>query len=620
MKKYFSLIFAAACVLVSCGRQNVNLSEIPLASDRQIARVEPPCWWAGMKTGLQLLVYGPGIADASATIEGGHGVKLTAVHKGDSNNYLFLDVAVPAKAPAAEYTLVFTMPDGSQFKYPYSIMERRQGSAQRHSFNTSDAIYLLMPDRFSNGDVANDNCAGMDDTADYKAFFGRHGGDIKGIENHLDYIADLGMTAIWCTPLLEDNEPDGSYHGYACTDYYNIDKRFGSNEDYRALVQTMHAKGLKMVMDCVPNHCGLSHWWMADLPFEDWVHVWPEYTHSNCAFSVQNDPYASKLDKENMEGGWFATSMPDMNLDNPYVLQYFKQWAAWWIEYADLDGLRVDTYPYNEKYPMSEWCKSVLEEYPNLNIVGEVWSVNVPQVAYWQAGNPNKDGFNSHLPSIMDFCLQSAICRGFNEDKVGWDEGMVRIYDCIANDLYFHDMDNMMIFPGNHDTDRITDVIGSHEGKWRCIMALMSTLRGYPQIFSGDELMQVSADLSQGHGGLRQMFPDNWADDARMARCHQFAKTLFNWRKTSDAVQHGKTLHFLRRENCYAYFRYTDTEAVFVFINNTDAEYRVPWDDYKEISLSLESAGTDVVSGRQIDMTNAIVPAHSPLVVSLKHI
>lgn len=615
MKRFVYLFLAAACAFSSCGGRKVDCSQVTLATGQQLVRVEPPCWWVGMKTDLQLLVYGPGVGDASVEIAGGKGVKVTGVHKADSNNYLFVDVDLSPRAVAAEYTLLFTMPDGTRFKYPYSINERRPGSSERLSFNTSDAIYLLMPDRFSNGDKSNDNRESLSEKADYKAFFGRYGGDIKGIEDHLDYIADLGMTAIWPTPLLEDNQPEGSYHGYACTDYYNIDSRFGTNEDYRALVQTMHSKGLKMIMDCVPNHCGSAHWWMSDLPFEDWIHVWPEYTHSNCAFSMQNDPYASQKDRENMEGGWFDTSMPDMNLDNPFVLQYFKQWAVWWIEYADLDGFRVDTYPYNEKYPMSQWCASVRREYPNINIVGEVWTVNVPQLAYWQAGNPNKDGFNSNLPSIMDFCLHSAICNSINCPYENWDEGITRIYDCIANDLYLHDVDNIMIFPGNHDTDRIGDVIKGDPSKLKEVMAMMATLRGYPQIFSGDELLVRSRDLSQGHGGLRVMFPDNWSENPVMKECHDYCKALFQWRKTSDAVQHGKTLHFLSRANTYAYFRYTDKDTVFVFVNNRETPASIPWGDYSEIASTLPLQGRDVVSGSMVNPAAATVPAKSALVL-----
>ena len=349
--------------------------------DDRLTRIEPPCWWVGMETPLQLLVQGEGIGGWDVRIEGPAGVSVAGTHKAESPNYLFVDVKVAKDAQPGTRRLVFSK-GPETFRVSYELAAREPGSAQRGSFGTADAVYLIMPDRFVNGDPTNDETPDTMENPAYDAFFGRHGGDIQGIEDRLDYIADLGFTAIWNTPLLEDDEPTSSYHGYACTDYYKIDSRFGSNEKYREFVQQAHARGLKVIMDVVTNHCGDRHWWMEDLPFADWVHQWPEYTHSNCAFSAQNDPYCSEHDRQNMVGGWFDTSMVDMNLDNPYVLSYFQQWAAWWTEWAGLDGFRVDTYPYNEKEPMSQWCASVRREYPNLNIVGEVWSVNVPQVAY----------------------------------------------------------------------------------------------------------------------------------------------------------------------------------------------------------------------------------------------
>ena len=566
---------AAALAIAGCSG-SFNPDSVADATRDQVNRVEPLCWWVGMKTPLQLLVQGPEISSYDVALEGDSRVNIKAVHKADSPNYLFIDVDVCSTAAPGTYYLVFSK-DGESFKVPYEISARREGSAQRESFTTKDMIYLIMPDRFVDGDESLDAVPRNMESVDKEAFFGRHGGDIAGIRSQLDYMADLGVTAIWNTPLLEDNEPSSSYHGYACSDYYHIDRRFGSNEDYRNLVAECHGKGIKMIMDIVTNHCGAAHWWMADLPFKDWVHVWPEYTHSNCAFSAQNDPYCSDLDKTNMEGGWFDTSMPDMNLDNPFVLQYFKQWAVWWIEYADLDGLRVDTYPYNEKYPMSEWCKSVRSEYPNLNIVGEVWTCNVPQLAYWQSGNPNRDGFDSNLPCIMDFPLQAAICQGMPRDTVHWDEGLVKIYDAVANDLYYTDMSNMMIFPGNHDTDRIADVLNHSVPRQKMVMAMMATLRGIPQIFYADELMGVSRDRRQGHGGLRIDFPLNWREDPVAVEVHDYTKALFNWRKTASAVHNGKTIHFLRRDNTYAYFRYNDGEVVFVFLNNSRRNETVPW-------------------------------------------
>ena len=326
--------------------------EITTEANR-VTRVEPPCWWVGMETPLQLLVQGEGIGEYAVSVEGPQGLRVTGTHKAESPNYLFVDISVAQSAAPGTRQLVFTKGDDS-FRVPYEIRARREGSAQRGSFGTDDAVYLIMPDRFANGDPTNDETPDTMENPAYSAFFGRHGGDLQGIEDQLDYIADAGFTAIWTTPLLEDDEPESSYHGYACTNYYKIDSRFGSNEKYREFVREAHRCGVKVIMDVVTNHCGDRHWWMADLPFADWVHQWPEYTHSNCAFSAQNDPYCSQLDRANMEGGWFDTSMVDMNLDNPYVLRYFQQWAAWWTEWADLDGFRVDTYPYNEKEPMSQ--------------------------------------------------------------------------------------------------------------------------------------------------------------------------------------------------------------------------------------------------------------------------
>ena len=585
-------------------------------SDR-VAHIEPPCWWTGMRTPLQIMINGEDISSYDIAIENGNGVSIKEIHKAESPNYVFVDMDIPEDAAPGTRWFIFSRGSDS-FRIPYEISGRREGSALRRGFSTADAVYLIMPDRFVNSDKTNDNSASMTEKADYKAFFGRHGGDIQGIMDQLDYISGLGMTSIWCTPLLEDNEPSGSYHGYACTDYYKIDPRFGSNFKYRELVREARAKGLGMIMDIVTNHCGDAHWWMSDLPFSDWVHRWPEYTHSNCAFSVHNDPYCSQHDRDNMVGGWFDTSMVDMNLDNPYLLQYFKQWAIWWTEWADLGGLRVDTYPYNEKEPMSEWCKAVMQEYPDYNIVGEVWSSNVPQVAYWQADNPNRDGFNSHLPSIMDFCLMDAVRSGINTDKEDWDNGFTRIYDSMANDFYFTAPDKMMVFPGNHDTDRIGDVVRKDPAKMKLVMSLMATVRGFPQIFAGDEMMAVSDDLSQGHGGLRVMFPLNWESDPVSKDLHDYVSTLFQWRKGSEAVHNGKTLHFLSRDNTYAFFRYTDDEAVFVYLNNNSTPRTVPWADYAEITSSLKGKGHNIFDGSEFNAESCLVPAKSSIIIEFK--
>ena len=634
-------IFSSVIILASCAGTPFDPSSVADADKAQVTRVEPLSWWVGMKTPLQLLVQGENISEYNVSIEGGKGVSVTGTHKADSPNYLFVDVKIAANAQPGTYYVVFTK-DGQSFKYPYEIAARAEGSAERTSFTTTDMIYLIMPDRFANGDPSNDS---TDDTTDKHArheLFGRHGGDIQGIIDNLDYIADLGATAIWCTPLLEDNQPEHSYHGYACTDYYHIDSRFGDNELFKEYVQKAHEKGLKIIMDIVPNHAGSAHWWMKDTPFKDWYHVFDTYTGSNIAFSTNMDPNASKKDLYIQESGWFDKSMVDMNLDNPYVLNYFKQWAVWWIEWSGLDGFRVDTYPYNERQPMSEWCAAVMNEYPNFNIVGEVWTASIPQLAYWQGGNANRDGFDSHLKSVMDFPLHDALRAGLNDDWGGWGQGMVRVYDVLSHDFVYHDLSNMMIFAGNHDTDRLGDVLRKNPKRVKIAMAMMATMRGFPQIFAGDELMFTSCDLSMGHGGLRVDFPGGWSGDkmnlftdegrraadrntdglsvpkGQAADLYDYVSHLFQWRKTKDVIHNGKTMHFIARDNTYGYFRYDDDDVVFVYVNNSNEPKNIPWSYYSEISEGL-SGGVNVVTGEPCEVSDATVAQpQSVLIVEYK--
>jgi len=586
----------------------------------RISHVEPLSWWTGMRTPLQLMIHGDSIAACDVRIEGPQGLRVADVHKAESPNYLFVDVEVARTAEPGTRYLVFSR-EGETFKVPYDIAARREGSAARQSFTTADMIYLLMPDRFADGDPSIDSTSDTAEKADRSAFFGRHGGDLQGMIDRLGYIAGLGATAVWATPLLLDNEPEGSYHGYACADYYRIDPRFGTNGLYRDYVAACHRHGLKAVMDIVTNHCGGAHWWMADLPFGDWVHRFAEYTQTNNLFSTNMDPNASRYDLGVQESGWFDRSMADMNLDNPYMLNYFTQWGVWWIEAMGLDGLRVDTYPYNEKKPMSRWCRAILDEYPDMNIVGEVWTASIPQLAYWQGGNANKDGFDSHLPSIMDFPLRDAICAALQEggDNPEWGKGMTRVYDILSHDFVYHDLSRMMIMAANHDTDRIADVVRGDVGRMKISMALLATLRGMPQIFSGDEMMFRSHDMSKGHIALRIDFPGGWQGDATdlfdpaqrtgaAKEIFDYTRRLFNWRKTKDVIHNGRTLHFVDRNNTYAYFRYDDTEAVFVFVNNTDRPVTVPWSRYSEISSTLRD-GRDVITGRSVDPASLQVAA-----------
>ena len=629
MKHLFSFfIILVALVAQSCATTEPFDPASVADAEGKVSRVEPLSWWVGMNTPLQLLIQGENISEYDLRIEGG-GVKVEKIHKADSPNYIFVDVAIDKAAEAGSRYLVFTKGDES-FKVEYEIAARREGSRDRESFTTADVIYLIMPDRFANGDVANDSTDCTVDKAARGEFYGRHGGDIQGVIDHLDYIADMGMTALWSTPMLLDNEPFASYHGYACADYYHIDPRMGDNSLYRTMVEEAHKRGIKVIMDMVTNHCGISHWWMQDLPFEDWVHKFEEgYVQTNNIFGTNMDINASQSDLKVQESGWFDVSMPDMNLDNPYLLQYFKQWAVWWVEYADLDGMRVDTYPYNEKGPMSEWCKAVMAEYPSFNIVGECWTGNVPQLAYWQGGNNNADGFDSHLPSIMDFPLRDAICSALPNDNPGWGEGMMKVYDAVSNDFVYHDLSKMMIFTGNHDTDRTADIVRGDVARMKIAMALLATMRGIPQIFAGDEMALRSADLSQGHGGLRVDFPGGWEGDklnlfdekqrtGDAAIVSDYTRRLLQWRKSKEVIHTGRTMHFAGRDNTYAFFRYNDTDVVFVYVNNSNESKPLRWSRYGEIASNL-SAGRCVISGEEVTLSDDVVVApHEVIVVEYK--
>ena len=604
----------------------VALSATAAKPKIDIKHVEPLSWWVDMEMPLQLMVNGDAISECNVEIlPAGAGVEVTAIHEADSPNYIFVDVAISEDAQAGEYTIRFT--NGKRkFDYKYTIAERSEGSRERESFTTADFVYLIMPDRFANGNPANDNTNDTAEKVDRSKPGRRHGGDLEGMIAHLDYIADLGATAIWSTPLLLDNENGASYHGYSCSDYYLIDPRYGTNELFKTYVEECHKRGLKVIMDIVPNHSSTSHWWYNDQPFEDWTHKWDSYTQSNWTFSTNMDFNASQSDLYQMESGWFDRSMADMNLDNPYLLRYFQQWAIWWIEYSNLDGFRVDTYPYNEKMPMSEWCEAVMAEYPNFNIVGEVWTSSIPQLAYWQGDNYNKDGFNSHLKSIMDFPLHDAIRAAMTESgNAGWGQGMTRIYDVVSHDFVYHDLSNMMIMAANHDTDRIGDVCEGDARKMKMVATLLCTMRGMPQILYGDELMFRSTDRSKGHPTLRIDFPGGWEGDAVNLFNHEehsgeqkevfdHTRTLMNWRKSKEVIHTGKTLHFIDRDNTYAFFRYNDTEVVFVYVNNSNDTRTVPWARYAEISEGL-TEGRDVLTGESVNMNNLRVAPMTSIVV-----
>ena len=606
MKKHLLLCISLCLTHLMCAQMRID-------------RVEPLSWWTEMRTPLQLMFYGVDLQQAQVRcLE--EGLTVTGVHQAESKNYLFVDVLIASDARPGSYTFEFTQ-GKKKIKQSYVINARGQGSALRKSFGPEDLIYLIMPDRFANGDPANNSHKEASEKSDKSRPYGRHGGDIQGIINHLDYVQELGVTAIWPTPLLFDNEPVASYHGYACADYYRIDPRFGTNELYKQMVDLAHKRGIKMIMDMVPNHCGMAHWWMDDLPFASWINQFPEYTPSNYQMTSHFDPYASKYDNDLCVQGWFDTSMPDMNLTNPYVLTYFTQMAVWWIEYAGLDGLRVDTYPYSDKEAMATWTKNILNEYPFLNMVGEVWLSSPAMIAWWERD----------LPSLMDFPLQERIAEGFVQDSLPmWNEGLLKVYGSLTQDFVYARPRQLMIFADNHDTHRMAWLLKGKKEKQKMVIALLATMRGTPQLYYGSEVMLYNKK-EQGHGEERLDMPGGWPDDERSVftevgrtktenEVFFYTKKLFNWRKGAKVIHEGKLMQFAPiNNNFYIYFRYTDDELVMVAINNCRVEQTIDWPRFSEVTAGY-SQGIDVITDKvvQIGEILHLLPQQS-LIVHFTH-
>ena len=593
----------------------------------KIEQVEPLCWWTNMHTPLTLLFHGQDLADAQVSVQQvvkgkvmrGQclGLVPTGQHNAESPNYLFVDMHVNDPG-----TYRITLQKGKKkASYDYVISERREGSRQRKSFDASDVVYLIMSDRFVDGDESNNSTPDTREKADKSNVNGRWGGDIQGIINSLDHIKKLGCTAIWPTPMLGDDEAAWSYHGYACSDYYHIDPRYGTNELYKQMVQQAHSKGLKILMDMVPNHCGASHWWMKDLPYHDWINQFPEFTNTNNVFTANYDINASEYDRKLSNRGWFDHPMPDMNLENNDLLQYFQLWAIWWIEYADLDGLRVDTYPYIEKIPASRWLKAIRDEYPNINIVGECWTRPAPAVAYWQSGAMNFDNFDSNLPTVMDFPVEEAIRQALENDGQGWGNGLTRVYDAMTMDYMYADVNKLLTFLGNHDMARITDVVKDKDPRRvKLAYVLLATMRGIPQVLYGDEYAMTSkGEDPNNHSYLRAPLPLGAAVTPAMQEMCDFQSRLFNWRKDEPVLHWGRTMHFLARNNTYSYFRYNDKEAVFVFANAAEEPRRIPTETYAEILGRYNAVGFNPMTGEVVDLNrrDIEVPALSTIIVKL---
>ncbi|RXJ49900.1 glycoside hydrolase family 13 protein [Gelidibacter gilvus] len=586
----------------------------------QVEKIEPPFWWTEMHNPeLQLMVYGKDIAQYDVAFS--NTIQITDIKKTENPNYLFVTINTKNISPGT-YELQFSKDNKILETRSYELKSRRENSALRKGFDSSDLIYLIMPDRFANGNPDIDSTEDTLEKVNREELSGRHGGDIQGIINHLDYLDDLGVTAIWSTPLLEDNEPIYSYHTYAQSDYYKIDPRFGTNEDYKRLASEMHKRDMKLLMDYVTNHWGSKHWMILDLPSKDWIHYWENgengFQRSSYRMTTQFDSNASEADKEACMNGWFDTTMPDINQKNPLVLNYMIQNAIWWVEFADLDGFRVDTYSYNDKDGIAKWTKAIMDEYPNFNIAGEVWMHNQAQMAYWQKDSKIGaiDNYNSHLPTVMDFTLHDAILKMFLEDEQGWDKGMIRAYENFANDFLYPDINNMFVFAGNHDTNRINDIYGSDVSTYKMIMTLIATVRGIPQVYYGDELGMLGNKDLKGDGDIRRDFPGGWEGDlmnaftaegrtAEQTEYFEFSKKIFNWRKSKSVIHTGKTMHFVPENNVYVYFRYNAQDKVMVIINNNPEVQILDLKRFGEM-IGPTSNGNEILSGERISLENTL--------------
>lgn len=593
----------------------------------QIDRVEPPFWYEGMyHSDLQILFYGKNIAQNQVSVS--NGVIISAVQKTESPNYLF--VTIDTKNVVAQ-DLVFTFKNGKKaFTKNYALKKRKANSRERKSFDSSDMMYLIMPDRFANGNPNNDSTADTQEKADRKNPGGRHGGDIEGIIQNLDYIKSLGATALWSTPLCEDNDKKYSYHTYGQSDVYKIDSRYGSNEDYVRLSAEMKKRNLKLVMDYVTNHWGAEHWMFKDLPSYDWFHQFPGYAQSNYRMTTQYDSNGSKRDAKYCMDGWFVTSMPDLNQSNPLVLNYLTQNAIWWIEYADLDGFRVDTYSYNDKEGIAKWTKAITDEYPYFNIVGEVWMHDQAQISYWQKDSPiaKIQSYNSFLPSVMDFTLHDVFGNVFNEDNANWTDGTIKFYENFVNDFLYANPNNLLIFAENHDTNRLNQIYKNDFKKYQLTMTVLATMRGIPQLYAGSEI-GMAGDKGKGDADIRQDFPGGWKEDVTNAfsasgrtemqkQYFDFTAKLFNWRKEKSVIHSGKLMHFIPENNVYVYFRYNDNETVMIIINNNKDKQSLKLNRFKE-SIQNYTSGKDIVSGENFDITKEMtIEGKSALILELK--
>jgi neopullulanase len=597
-----------------------------LAQIPALERIEPMNWWVGMKNpNLQLVVHGNRIASRTVTASY-PGVKLLKVHKVENPNYLFLDLQINPGAKPGSFNINFSKAGDQTITYRYELNSRDKSPGRISGVTSADLIYLLMPDRFANGDTRNDVVNGMRETTlNRDSMYHRHGGDLQGLINKLGYLKETGITAIWCTPEIENNMPEASYHGYAVTDHYKIDPRFGSNELFKAYADKCQQMGLKVIKDIVHNHTGTEHWFIKDLPMKNWVHQWDKYTQTTYKDQTVMDPYASKDDRKRMLDGWFVPSMPDLNQSNPFVQNYLNQNHIWWIEFAGIDGLRLDTYPYNDPAYMADWAKKIQAEFPSLSIFGETLVNGIVNQAFFTQGSTLNKNFNTNLPGITDVQIKDAIYEALN-GKFDWTTGVNRLYSVLANDFIYKQPNKNVIFMDNHDMSRYFSVVGENFDKYKSGLALLLTTRGIPQVYYGTEILMKN--FSNPDGLVRFDFKGGWESDQqnkftpqgrddRENEAYRYFSKLANYRKNTPALHSGKLMQYVPENGVYAYFRYNNEKTVMIVCNSNDKEIELNTDRFQEGIKNHERA-KNVISDEVINNISTLkLPPSTTLVLEL---
>jgi glycosidase len=615
MKSSLPLWLLVAGTLFTSGAQ---------AQEYRIDHLEPPFWWTGMQhKKLQLMVHGKNIADLAPAVSY-PGVRIAKVTRVANKNYLFIDLQVGAAARPGTFDIRFGS-GAKAVRHGYRLLAREPGSATRPGFSGKDAIYQVMPDRYANGDPSNDSVKGMEDKLDRAGGGGRHGGDVQGMIDRLDYIAGMGFTQIWPTPLVENDMPSFSYHGYAATDHYRIDARYGSNDDFKRLVSEARKRGIGIIQDVVLSHIGSNHWWMKDMPAPDWTNHGGAFVPTRHHRVAVQDPYGSQEDKRNFTTGWFSPAMPDMNQTNPLVANYLIQNNIWWIEYAGLSGLRIDTYGYSDGAFLTEYTRRLMAEYPNLNMVGEEWHISPAVVSRWQKGKRNFDGYVSSLPSLMDFPMAEAM-RSTLASK---EPGFTNVYETLSMDYLYPNPGQLVLFEGNHDVSRIFSVVGEDLDLYKMNLAWLMTMPRIPQLYYGTEVLMTSDTGPRNDASYRRDFPGGWAGDkvdavsgeglsAQQREAQAFVRKLVNWRKNAPVIHSGKMMQFGAQDGTYVYFRYDGKKKVMVALNRNAAQAQLPVARFREMLAGVK-AGVDVISGKRFALdTTLTLPARASVILELE--